>query len=173
MPKFQGFVCLNFIFYIVGWKVEIRQMCYMILLVFVVDGGMSQNRLLLTPEKLLTMKQYCSPPNNSDGIFPHRSPFVLRSFSVRSPFVLRSSSVDPSFVLRSFSVHPPLILRSSSVRAPFNLRSSSVRESRNERRTIEESSEAKRRCIDYTSVLKRRDSEAQKGNQRYGNLTKL
>ena len=129
---------------------------------FFVDRGMSQNRLLLTPEKILTMKLYCSPPNNSDGIFPHRSPFVLRSFSVRSPFVLRS-----------FSVHPPLILRSSSVQSPFNLRSSSVRESRNERRTIEESSEAKRRCIDYTSVLKRRGSEAQKGNQRYGNLTKL
>ena len=85
------------------------------------------------------MKLYCSSPNNSDGIFPHRSPFVLRSFSV----------------------HPPLILRSSS-----------VRESRNERRTIEESSEAKRRCIDCTSVLKRRGSEAQKGNQGYGNLTK-
>ena len=33
--------------------------------------------------------------------FPHRSPFVLRSFSV----------------------HPPLILRSRSVRAPFALRS--------------------------------------------------
>ena len=101
------------------------------------------------------MKQYCSPPNNSDGIFS-------ASFSVRSPFILRWSSVDP-----------PFNLRSSSVRAPFELRSSSVRESRNERRTIEESSEAKRRCIDYTSVLKRRDSEAQKGNQRYGNLTKL
>ena len=166
MPKFQGFVCLNFIFYFVGWKVEIRQMFYMILLVFVVDGGMSQNRLLLTPEKLLTMKQYCSAPNNSDGIFS-------ASFSVRSPFVLRSSSVDPPFVLRSFSVQSPFELRSISVRAPFELRSSSVRESRNERRTIEESSEAKRRCIDYTSVLKRRDSEAQKGNQRYGNLTKL
>ena len=101
MPKFQGFVCLNFIFYFVGWKVEIRQMCYMILLVFVVDRGMSQNRLLLTPKKLLTMKQYCSPPNNSDGIFPHRSPFVLRSFSVRSPFILRSSSVQSPFELRS------------------------------------------------------------------------
>ena len=86
------------------------------------------------------MKQYCSSPNNSDGIFPHRSSIVLRSFFVRSPFVLRSFS---------------------------------VRESRNERRTIEESSEAKRRCIDYTSVLKRRGSEAQKGNQQYGNLTKL
>ena len=101
LPKFQGFVCLNFIFYFVGWKVEIRQMCYMILLVFVVDRGMSQNRLLLTPKKLLTMKQYCSPPNNSDGIFPHRSPFVLRSFSVRSPFILRSSSVQSPFELRS------------------------------------------------------------------------
>ena len=34
LPKFQGIVCLNFIFYFVEWKVEIRQMCYMILLVF-------------------------------------------------------------------------------------------------------------------------------------------
>ena len=48
--------------------------------------------------------------------FTHRSPFVLRSFSVRSPFVLRS-----------FSVHPP-----------FNLRSRSVRRSKNDRRMIEE-----------------------------------
>ena len=131
LPKFQGFVCLNFIFYFVGWKVEIRQMCYMILLVFVVDRGMSQNRLLLTPEKILTMKLYCSPPNNSDGIFSAsfsvRFSIVLRSFSVRSPFVLRSFSVCSPFVLRSFSVHPPLILRSFSVRSPFNLRSSSVR----------------------------------------------
>ena len=123
LPKFQGFVCLNFIFYFVGWKVEIRQMCYMILLVFVVDRGMSQNRLLLTPKKLLTMKQYCSPPNNSDGIFPHRSPFVLRSFSVRSPFILRS-----------FSVHPPFILRSISVRAPFGNRGTNGERSKNHRR---------------------------------------
>ena len=39
------------------------------------------------------MKLYCSPPNNSDGIFSAsfsvRSPFVLRSFSVQSPFALR------------------------------------------------------------------------------------
>ena len=123
LPKFQGFVCLNFIFYFVGWKVEIRQMCYMILLVFVVDRGMSQNRLLLTPKKLLTMKQYCSPPNNSDGIFPHRSPFVLRSFSVRSPFILRSFSVHPPFILRSFY----------------------VRESKNDRRMIEKQRENHRR----------------------------
>ena len=116
LPKFQGIVCLNFIFYFVEWKVEIRQMCYMILLVFFVDRVMFQNRFLLTPEKILTMKLYCSPPNNSDGIFPHRSPFVLRSFSV----------------------HPPLILRSSSVDPPFNLRSRSVRESKNERRMIGE-----------------------------------
>ena len=123
LPKFQGFVCLNFIFYFVGWKVEIRQMCYMILLVFVVDRGMSQNRLLLTPKKLLTMKQYCSPPNNSDGIFPHRSPFVLRSFSVRSPFILRSSSV----------------------RAPFGNRRMIWESTENERRSIEHTSVLQRR----------------------------
>ena len=134
MPKFQGFVCLNFIFYFVGWKVEIRQMCYMILLVFVVDGGMSQNRLLLTPEKLLTMKQYCSPPNNSDGIFPHRSSFVLRSFSVHPPFVLRSFSVHPPFILRSSSVQSPFELRSSSVRAPFGNRGTNGERSKNHRR---------------------------------------
>ena len=136
LPKFQGFVCLNFIFYFVGWKVEIRQMCYMILLVFVVDGGMSQNRLLLTPEKLLTMKQYCSPPNNSDGIFPHRSSFVLRSFSVHPPFILRSFSVHSPFILRSSSVRAPFNLRSSSVRAPFELRSGIEERTENDRRII-------------------------------------
>ena len=99
--------------------------------------------------------------------------YISASFFDRSSIVLRSFFVRSSIVLRSFSVRSPFVLRSSSVDPPFNLRSSSVRESRNERRTIEESSEAKRRCIDYTSVLKRRDSEAQKGNQRYGNLTKL
>ena len=79
----------------------------------------SPNRLLLTPKKSLTMKQYRSSTNNSDGIL----------------------SV-------SFSVHPPFGLRSSSVRAPFKLRSSSVRESKIDRRTNGESSEAKRRCIE-------------------------
>ena len=125
LPKFQGIVGLNFSFYFVGWKVEIRQMCYMILLVFVVDRVMSQNRILLTPEKLLTMKQYCSPPNNSDGIFPHRSPFVLRSFSVHPPFNLRSRSV-----------RSPFILRWSSVQSPFELRSGIEERTENDRRII-------------------------------------
>ncbi len=79
----------------------------------------SPNRLLLTPKKSLTMKQYRSSTNNSDGI-------LSVSFSVHPPFGLRSSSVHPPFELRSSSVHPPFELRSSSVRAPFGLRSSSV-----------------------------------------------
>ena len=91
----------------------------------------SQNRLLLTPEKSLTMKQYRSSTNNSDGIisvsFSVRAPFILRSSSVHPPFILRSTSVRAPFILRSSSVHPPFILRSTSVRAPFELRSTSVR----------------------------------------------
>ena len=43
------------------------------------------NKLLLTPEKLITMKSYRSPLNNSDGIFsvsfPYRSPIILLSSS--------------------------------------------------------------------------------------------
>ena len=90
----------------------------------------SPNRLLLTPKKSLTMKQYRSSTNNSDGI-------LSVSGSVQAPFELRSSSV-----------RAPFGLRSSSVQAPFILRSSSVRESKIDRRTNGESSEAKRRCIE-------------------------
>ena len=54
--------------------------------------GMSQNRLLLTPEKSLTMKRHRSPPNNSNGIFsvsfPYRFRIVSVSFPYRSPIVL-------------------------------------------------------------------------------------
>ena len=109
---------------------------------------MSQNQLLLTLEKSLTMKQYHNPTNKSDGMFPV-------SFSVRSPFVLRSFYVHPPFILRSSSVHPPFELRSSSVRAPFELRSSSVQapfgiedRSKIDQRMNGESSEARRRCIE-------------------------
>ena len=109
--------------------------------------------------ELLTMKQYRSSTNNSDGVFEYRSPFVLRSSSVQPPFNLRSTSVRAPFNLRSSSVHPPFELRSTSVRAPFNLRSTSVqppfelrsgsvRRSKNDRRIIGESSEARRRCIE-------------------------
>ena len=91
----------------------------------------SPNRLLLTPKKSLTMKQYRSSTNNSDGIlsvsFSVHPPCELRSSSVRAPFELRSSSVHPPFILRSSSVRAPFKLRSSSVRAPFILRSGSVR----------------------------------------------
>ena len=138
---------------------------------------MSPNRLLLTPEKSLTMKLYRSPTNNSDGIFPVsfsvQPPFILRSTSVRAPFNLRSSSVQPPFELRSTSVRAPFELRSTSVRAPFNLRSSSVHlpfelrsaiedQSKYDRRTNGESSEARRRCIE---TLMR--------NQGKGDLTKI
>ena len=131
----------------------------------------SQNRLLLTPEKSLTMKQYRSSTNNSDGIisvsssvdppfilrsssvqapFKLRSssvqaPFILRSSSVQAPFKLRSSSVRAPFILRSSSVHPPFILRSGSVQAPFGLRSSSVHPPFGNRRLIEELTENHRR----------------------------
>ena len=120
---------------------------------------MSQNQLLLTLEKSLTMKQYHNPTNKSDGMFPVsfsvRSPFVLRSSSVHPPFKLRSSSVRAPFKLRSSSVQAPFILRSSSVQAPFELRSSSVQapfgiedRSKIDQRMIGESSEARRRCIE-------------------------
>ena len=102
---------------------------------------MSQNQLLLTLERSLTMKQYHNPTNKSDGMFPV-------SFSVRSPFILRSSSVRAPFVLRSSSVHPPFILRSSSVRAPFKLRSGIEDRSKIDQRMNGESSEARRRCIE-------------------------
>ena len=131
----------------------------------------SPNRLLLTPKKSLTMKQYRSSTNNSDGIlsvsfsvhppfglrstsvhppFELRSssvhpPFELRSSSVRAPFGLRSSSVQAPFILRSGSVQAPFILRSSSVRAPFILRSTSVHPPFGNRRLIEELTENHRR----------------------------
>ena len=116
----------------------------------------SQNRLLLTSEKSLTMKQPRSLPNNSDGIFSvsfsvralDRFSIDSRSSSVHPPFILRSSSVRAPFNLRSSSVQPPFELRSTSVHPPFVLRSFSVRESKIDRRTNGESSEAKRRCIE-------------------------
>ena len=87
----------------------------------------SQNRLLLTPEKSLTMKQYHSSTNNSDGIisvsFSVRPPLILRSSSVQAPFELRSSSVQAPFNLRSSSVHPPFELRSVLDRSSFGSRS--------------------------------------------------
>ena len=104
----------------------------------------SQNRLLLTSEKSLTMKQPRSLPNNSDGIFSVSfSVRALDRFSIDS----RSSSVHPPFILRSSSVHPPFILRSTSVRAPFNLRSSSVRSPFILRSGIEDWSKNERRII--------------------------
>ncbi len=71
----------------------------------------SQNRLLLTPEKSLTLELYSSPTSNSDGIFSVSSfvpsSFLLRSFFVRSSFGSRSVLDRFSFILRSSSVHSP------------------------------------------------------------------
>ena len=155
---------------------------------------MSQNQLLLTLEKSLTMKQYHNPTNKSDGMFPVsfsvRSTFILRSSSVHPPFELRSSSVQAPFELRSSSVHPPFELRSSSVRAPFILRSSSVRapfklrsssvqapfELRSSsvqapfgnRRLIEDWLKIDRRNIGNSSEARRRCIETLMGNQGKG-----
>ena len=95
---------------------------------------------------------------NSAVYFPHRSPFVLRSFSVRSPFVLRSSSVDPPFALRS-----------RSVRAPFALRSRSVRESKNDLRINGERTKKYRTHIGFATKGQRNT----KKTNNTGNLTNL
>ena len=109
----------------------------------------SQNRLLLTPEKSITMKLYRSPTNNSDGIFSVsssvRSPFGSRSVLVRFSIGSRSVLDRFSFGSRSILVHPSFILRSSFVHPPFILRSFSVRRSKIDRRMIEEISENHRR----------------------------
>ena len=89
----------------------------------------SQNRLLLTPEKSLTLKLYRSPTNNSDGIFS------VSSF-VRFSFGSRSVLVRFSFDSQSILVHPSFILRSFSVHSPFG-----------DRRSIEECSKKYRRII--------------------------
>ncbi len=158
----------------------------------------SPNRLLLTPKKSLTMKQYRSSTNNSDGILSvsfsvHppfglrsssvrapfilrsssvRAPFILRSSSVRAPFKLRSSSVRAPFELRSSSVHPPFILRSGSVQAPFILRSSSVRAPFILRSGIEDWSKIDRRTNGESSEAKRRCIETLMGSQGKGNPNK-
>ena len=66
--------------------------------------GMSQNRLLLTPEKSLTMKRHRSPPNNSNGIFsvsfPYRFRIVSVSFSYCSPIVLLLGSGNNTETIR-------------------------------------------------------------------------
>ena len=98
----------------------------------------SQNRLLLTPEKSITMKLYRSPTNNSDGIFSVSS-------SVRSPFGSRSVLDRFSIGSRSVLVRFSIDSRSSFVHPPFILRSFSVRRSKIDRRMIEEISENHRR----------------------------
>ena len=61
------------------------------------------NKLLLTPEKLITMKSYRSPLNNSDDIFSVSFPYRFRIVSVSFPYRFRINPV-------SFSYHPPIIL---------------------------------------------------------------
>ena len=122
----------------------------------------SQNRLLLTPEKSLTMKQYHSSTNNSDGIisvsFSVQAPFELRSSSVQAPFILRSSSVQAPFKLRSSSVQPPFELRSSSVHPPFELRSSSVHPPFGSRSVLVRFSIGSRSVLDRFSFILRSSS---------------
>ena len=119
----------------------------------------SPNRLLLTPEKSLILKQYRSSTNNSDGIFSVQPPFGLRSTSVRAPFELRSSSVHPPFELRSTSVQPPFNLRSTSVQPPFVLRSFSVQSPFGDRRTNGESSKKYRKIIGGKTEMYRNSNE--------------
>ena len=63
-----------------------------------------QNKLLLTPEKLITMKSYRSPLNNSDDIFSVSFPYRFRIVSVSFPYRFR-------IVLLSSSYHPPIAKR--------------------------------------------------------------
>ena len=131
LPKFQGFVCLNFIFYFVGWKVEIRQMCYMILLVFCCRWGYVPKSTFINSWKII----------NNETVLQCTQQFrwyifriVLRLFSVCSPFVLRSFSVRSPFILRWSSVRSPFILRSISVQSPFGNRGTNGERSKNHRR---------------------------------------
>ena len=66
-----------------------------------------QNWLLLTPEKLITMKSYRSPLNNSDDIFSVSFPYRFRIVSVSFPYRFRINPV-------SFPYRSPIILLSSS-----------------------------------------------------------
>ena len=63
-----------------------------------------QNKLLLTPEKLITMKSYRSPLNNSDDIFSVSFPYQSRINPVSFPYRFR-------IVLLSSSYHPPIAKR--------------------------------------------------------------
>ena len=76
--------------------------------------GMSQNRLLLTPEKSLTMKRHRSPPNNSNGIFSVSFPYRFRIVSVSFPYRFRIVSVSFPYRFRivsvSFSYCSPIVL---------------------------------------------------------------
>ena len=58
------------------------------------------------------MKQYRSPPNNSDGMFPvsfsYHSPIILLSFSYHSPIILLLFSYRSPIVLLLFSYRSPI-----------------------------------------------------------------
>ena len=62
-----------------------------------------QNKLLLTPEKLITMKSYRSPLNNSDDIFSVSFPYQSRINPVSIPYQSRIVSV-------SFPYRSPIVL---------------------------------------------------------------
>ena len=100
----------------------------------------SQNRLLLTSEKSLTIKQPRSLPNNSDGIFSVsvsvQFSIALRSVLVRFSFGSRSFFDRFSFGSRSFFDRFSIDSRSSFVHPPFILRSGIEDWSKNERRII-------------------------------------
>ena len=87
--------------------------------------GMSQNRLLLTPEKSLTMKRHRSPPNNSNGIFSVSFPYRFRIVSVSFPYCFRIVSVSFPYRFRivsvSFSYCSPIVLLLFSYCSPIVL----------------------------------------------------
>ena len=55
------------------------------------------NKLLLTPEKLITMKSYRSPLNNSDDIFSVSFPYRFRIVSVSFPYRFRIILLSSSY----------------------------------------------------------------------------
>ena len=110
---------------------------------------MSPNRLLLTPEKLITMKSYRSPLNNSDDIFSVSFPYRFRINPVSFPYRFRIIPVSFPYhspiVLLSFSYRSPIILLSFSYCSPIVLLSFSYWGSGNNTETIRNRTEDERR----------------------------
>ena len=94
-----------------------------------------QNKLLLTPEKLITMKSYRSPLNNSDDIFSVSFPYRFRINPVSIPYQSRINPVSIPYRFRIVSVSFPYRFRIVSVsfpyRSPIILLSSSYCEAEN------------------------------------------